>query len=49
MFVTHGSTEPLVRWLREQGRDAYTLPTAWEGETDVAEEPRTEFAAEAEP
>jgi putative mRNA 3-end processing factor len=31
--VTHGSTAPLVRWLREEeGLDAWALPTAWEGE-----------------
>ncbi|MES2643433.1 MAG: ligase-associated DNA damage response exonuclease [Myxococcota bacterium] len=38
VLVTHGNTEPLVRWLCEQGLDAATVPTAWEGETDVAEE-----------
>jgi putative mRNA 3-end processing factor len=38
VLVTHGNTEPLVRWLCEQGLDAVTVPTAWEGETDVAEE-----------
>ncbi len=47
ILVTHGSTEPLVRWLREQGLDAQTLPTAWEGETDeLGGEPAAEAAAE---
>ncbi len=32
VFVTHGQTEPLVRWLDERGLDAAAMPTAWEGE-----------------
>lgn len=35
ILVTHGNTEPLVRWLCERGMDAAPLPTAWEGESDV--------------
>lgn len=35
IYVTHGTTEPLVRWLVERGRDARVLPTAWEGEGDI--------------
>ncbi|MDP2312950.1 MAG: ligase-associated DNA damage response exonuclease [Pseudomonadota bacterium] len=41
ILVTHGSTEPLVRWLCERGLDARTLPTAWEGEGDVIVETPT--------
>ena len=39
--VTHGYTEPMVRWLSEKGLDAYTVPTRYEGERaeagDIAE------------
>ena len=30
--VTHGSVNVLVRWLKEQGRDAWVLPTHFESE-----------------
>src|SRR3954466_112954 len=30
--VTHGYTAVLVRWLRERGVDAWTVPTRYEGE-----------------
>jgi len=30
--VTHGSTATMVRWLREQGRDAFAVPTRFSGE-----------------
>jgi putative mRNA 3-end processing factor len=32
VLVTHGYTEPLARWLREQGLDAAALKTRFEGE-----------------
>ena len=32
VLVTHGHAESLARYLREQGRDAGVLRTAWEGE-----------------
>ncbi len=35
--LTHGKTEPMVRWLRENGWDAWSLPTRYEGEADVDE------------
>lgn len=35
--LTHGKTAPMVRYLREGGWDAWSLPTRWEGET-VAED-----------
>jgi putative mRNA 3-end processing factor len=34
ILTTHGHAEPLARYLREQGIDAGTMRTAWEGETD---------------
>lgn len=36
VWVTHGYSAPVVRWLREQGRDASTLATRYEGERDDA-------------
>lgn len=30
--VTHGYTEPLVRWLKESGKEAWAVPTRFEGE-----------------
>lgn len=38
--VTHGYSNVVVRYLREQGRDAFTLPTRYEGE--AGEEERLE-------
>ena len=32
VYVTHGSVEPMVRWLCEQGLDARAMPTEFEGE-----------------
>jgi putative mRNA 3-end processing factor len=32
IYVTHGSVETMVRWLREQGRDAQPIETEFEGE-----------------
>jgi putative mRNA 3-end processing factor len=32
IFVTHGSTSVLVRWLREKGLDAQAMKTEFEGE-----------------
>ncbi|MBK8005902.1 MAG: ligase-associated DNA damage response exonuclease [Gemmatimonadetes bacterium] len=34
IWATHGFTAPLVRYLREQGRDAHALTTRYEGERD---------------
>lgn len=31
--VTHGSVGPMVRWLREQRMEAFTVPTRYTGET----------------
>ena len=40
VWVTHGFTAPVVRWLREKGLDARAIQTRFEGERDdeVAEE-----------
>jgi putative mRNA 3-end processing factor len=35
VWVTHGYTSQLVRWLREHGRNAEELPTHFEEETDA--------------
>jgi putative mRNA 3-end processing factor len=34
VLVTHGYTPPLVRWLREQGVEAYALETPYLGEEE---------------
>jgi putative mRNA 3-end processing factor len=34
VWVTHGYTGPVVRWLRERGLDAQAVQTRFEGETD---------------
>ncbi|GAB1343679.1 ligase-associated DNA damage response exonuclease [Gemmatimonas sp.] len=34
VWVTHGFTGPVVRWLTERGIDARPLATRWEGERD---------------
>ncbi len=34
VLATHGHAEPLARYLREQGVDAGTMRTAWEGEPE---------------
>lgn len=49
VLVTHGATEPLVRWLVERGRDARPWRTEWTGEEganqDVAAGADAETAA----
>ena len=37
VYVTHGYSDPLVRWLRERGLDAQTLATRFTGEQGSAE------------
>lgn len=44
--VTHGFTGPLVRWLREHGRDAFVVPTRYEGEEEAKESGAGEARAE---
>lgn len=34
VWVTHGTREPLVRWLGERGIDARPMASHWEGEED---------------
>jgi len=34
VWLTHGSTATMTRWLREKGIDASTIPTRFEGEAD---------------
>jgi putative mRNA 3-end processing factor len=34
VWVTHGTREPLVRWLTERGLDAKAVASSWKGEED---------------
>ena len=34
VWVTHGFTGPVVRWLQEQGLDASAVETRFEGDVD---------------
>ena len=34
VWVTHGFTAPVARWLRERGLDAQAVQTRFEGERD---------------
>jgi putative mRNA 3-end processing factor len=34
VWLTHGSTAPMIRWLRERGMDAGALATPYSGEAD---------------
>jgi putative mRNA 3-end processing factor len=34
VWLTHGSTAPMIRWLRERGVDAGVVPTPYSGEAD---------------
>ena len=34
VWVTHGYTGPVVRWLRERGVDAQAVQTRFEGDAD---------------
>lgn len=42
ILATHGRSIPFVRWLREQGLDAWTLETEYVGERDDMEVDQTE-------
>jgi putative mRNA 3-end processing factor len=35
VWVTHGTREPLVRWLTERGMDAQVVASHWKGEEDT--------------
>jgi putative mRNA 3-end processing factor len=50
VWVTHGFTGPVVRWLQDKGLDARAIQTRFEGERDdeVSDEPGTPGAAEQE-
>lgn len=51
VWVTHGYSAAVARYLQEQGRDARVLPTRWEGEQDDAgaQEAKEEAEAEKDP
>jgi len=42
VWVTHGYSTAVVRYLEEKGLEAKVLPTHWEGEQDAGEEVATE-------
>jgi putative mRNA 3-end processing factor len=35
VWVTHGTREPLVRWLTERGLEARAIASSWKGEEDT--------------
>ncbi len=37
VWLTHGQTAPMIRWLRERGVNADVIATQYNGETDEAE------------
>jgi putative mRNA 3-end processing factor len=37
VFITHGFTQPYVKWLREQGKDAYELETLFNSQPESEE------------
>jgi putative mRNA 3-end processing factor len=39
VWLTHGYTAVVARWLKEQGKDARAVATRYEGERDDAVEP----------
>lgn len=41
VYVTHGFSEPLARWLTEQGVESYPLTTEFVGETELPMEQNT--------
>ena len=49
VWVTHGFTGPVVRWLTERGLDARAIPTRWEGERDDGATTEGDTAATAGP
>jgi putative mRNA 3-end processing factor len=42
VWLTHGYTSVVARWLRENGRDAQVIATRYEGERDDAVEEKEE-------
>jgi putative mRNA 3-end processing factor len=46
VYVTHGYSEPLVRWLCEHGLDAQTLKTEFTGEEGSADDAAAEAASD---
>ena len=46
VWVTHGYRDPVVRWLRDNGRDARSVASQWEGEDDASGLDATELSAE---
>jgi hypothetical protein len=49
VLATHGATGPMVRWLAEQGYNAASISTRFEGEQDEREEVEEDVGAEEEP
>jgi putative mRNA 3-end processing factor len=46
VLATHGATGPMVRWLTEQGLNAASIRTRFEGEQDEAAEPEDEVLSQ---
>lgn len=46
VWLTHGYTAVLARWLREHGRDARTIATHYQGERDDSAEEERDRAVE---
>jgi putative mRNA 3-end processing factor len=46
VFLTHGYTAVVARWLHEQGKDAHSIATRYEGERDDVAEPAADPSPE---
>ncbi len=46
VWVTHGTREPLVRWLTERGVDARAMASQWKGEGEEEDNEAIEIAEE---
>jgi putative mRNA 3-end processing factor len=49
VLVTHGYRAPMVRWLAEQGREAASLETRYEGEREEIQDEEVQTASERLP
>ena len=49
VWLTHGYTAVVARWLREQGKDAHPIATRYEGERDDATETAENLPGETRP
>ncbi len=49
VWLTHGYTAVVARWLRERGRDAHAVATRYEGERDEPSGPESTPDSESTP